>query len=122
MFLLHYLILVLTACYNMGSQTSESSCYNMNLMCFYYQRLIAFFWMIILLLPWDPVTCPHLAQGHVTVRVADQIGGGLETGCRIWTGAGGAADAMSSTGWSFKDRLNIVEAKVPVENRLVKFS
>ena len=26
-------------------------------------------------------------QGYVVVRVADQIGGGLETGCMIWTGA-----------------------------------
>lgn len=30
--------------------------------------------------------CKEL-QGYVVVRVADQIGGGLETGCMIWTGA-----------------------------------
>lgn len=30
--------------------------------------------------------CQEL-QGYVVVRVADQIGGGLETGCMIWTGA-----------------------------------
>ena len=33
--------------------------------------------------------CQEL-QGYVVVRVADQIGGGLETGCMIWTGANSA--------------------------------
>lgn len=28
----------------------------------------------------------ELQEGYVVVRVADQIGGGLETGCMIWTG------------------------------------
>lgn len=35
---------------------------------------------------WNCAFGALIHQGYVVVRVADQIGGGLETGCMVWTG------------------------------------